>query len=169
MVLPALQTSVSGGIKASAEDPFATDFVRCIRDPDKVPWEACWHSHRLLEKEDVGASPLSSPPTSKAYSSPHGREHVGGLAATVLSWKHLPCGCSSKCTFRRGGYLSRDNWIKSWQPAIKKRFLPVFASLCLLPETLHCQEHHQLECNLGGRALGGFMKLHFSGVVFMWW
>lgn len=65
--------------------------------------------------------------------------------STCLPWKHPPQSCSSKCPFRCWEYLSQDKWIKSWQPAIKKHLVPVFTSLCLSPETLHCQERHQLE------------------------
>lgn len=65
--------------------------------------------------------------------------------STCMPWKHPPGSCSSKCPFRCWEYLSQNKWIKSWQPAIKKHLVPVFTSLCLSPETLHCQERHQLE------------------------
>lgn len=128
VVLPALQGPVSGGNETLAEDPVAFDFVLSIRDPDKVPWEdpcttiASWsprawvHLHsRLLFQEGL--------------SLPHVTMSVEVACSTFPPWKHPPRSCSSKCSFRRWGYLSQDNWIKSWQPAIKKHLPPVFTSL----------------------------------------
>lgn len=149
MVLPALQGSGSGGTKTWAEDPVAMDFGLPIRDPDNVPWKRGSH-----------------PPASTAIASWSTRTWVHlcsfpllreGLRShpivmrmevacnTRMPWKHPPRSCSSKCPFRCWEYLSQNKWIKSWQPAIKKHLVPVFTSLCLSPETLHCQERHQLE------------------------
>ena len=147
VVLPALQGSGSGGTKALAEHPVAMDFVLSIKDLDNVPWKA----------------PLPPPPARASWSTrawahlcsfPLLQEGLRShpivmrmevACSTCLPWKHPPQSCSSKCPFRCWEYLSQDKWIKSWQPAIKKHLVPVFTSLCLSPETLHCQERHQLE------------------------